>query len=79
MITFYAADKKGEVCKCEFIDMVHAMYGWLSLVSSDFSTYHLIKKSHYDKSRKKRRDRRPLYLFDAKKGYKIVGYYSVKQ
>ncbi len=77
MITFYAYEpSKREYCKCEFINMIFAMYGWLSLVSSHEFKFRLIDKSIYHKVKRKER-KTPLFLFEASD--KPVGYYTVKQ
>lgn len=75
MITFYSAEKCGDVCKCEFINMTFAIYGWLSLVSDDRFEYRLITKREYDKIKVKG-VKKPLYLIWEHDG--VVGYYTQK-
>lgn len=72
MITYYVAEKGGELCKCEFKNITHALYGYLTLISSEEFKFRLIKKRVYDRRKENGFMRTLIYHGN------IVGYYTVK-
>lgn len=76
MITYYVAERGGELCKCEFINMKWAIVGWLTLVMSEEFKFRIIKKKVYDKC-KGLGIRNQLIKPDTVKVV-VVGYYTVK-
>lgn len=73
MITYYMAEKGGELCKCEFINVTQALFGYLTLIQSEEFEYRMIEKEEFE-SNSKTAFRRTLC--DTETG-KVVGYYTV--
>ena len=74
MITFYASANDGSVAKCEFIDMDHALYGWLTLIASEEFTFRMITKKQFERRTKNKNGFRKV--LSMKGEIDIVGYFT---
>jgi hypothetical protein len=81
MITFYASANNGDICKCEFISMLYATYGWLALVmDNDKYSYKIITKKQFYRRKGKKIGTRITLRWNGENQVlwrpRIVGYYT---